>query len=115
MANTHITTMSYDLETTDDNNINQEIKDFLIAKGWNFSIPESMVDSYLKTSLIEKYVDTPMTTAWKSDIIPEDACGKFVEVIMAYNANHTVDKKSKFGRGSAFAVCDNLYKAVRIE
>lgn len=33
LAEGKVTTMSYDLDTTKDNNINQEIKDYLIVKG----------------------------------------------------------------------------------
>jgi len=65
-----VTTMSYDLEVKDDTNINQEIKDILIGKGWNFTEPERKVITYLGKERIEKNVDTPYTTAWKECVTP---------------------------------------------
>ena len=115
LAERKVTTISYDLDTTKDNNINQEIKDYLIAKGWNYIVPEQQVVRYVGKTTVEKNVDTPNTTAWKADMNPIDAINEFSAAIEAYNGNHMFDKPAKFGRGKAFAVCDNEYESLRIE
>lgn len=115
LAKGKVTTMSYDLDTTKDNNINQEIKDYLIDKGWNYLVPEQQVVSYTGNPIVEKNVDMPNTTAWKEGVNPSEAINEFCTAIEAYNINHTCDKPAKFGRGKAFAVCDNEYESLRKE
>lgn len=110
-----VTTMSYDLDTTKDNNINQEIKDYLIDKGWNYFVPEQQVVRYVGKSTVEKNAEMPNTTAWKAGLSPLEAINEFSAAIQAYNINHSLDKPAKFGRGDAFAVCDNEYESLRIE
>ena len=105
----HVTTMSYDLEVKDDTNINQEIKDYLIGKEWNFTIPERRVIPYLGKERTEKDADTPHTTAWKEGVTPKEAINEFCAAIEAYNTNHALDTPVKLGRGNAFAVKDNEY------
>lgn len=63
---------------------------------------------------IEKNVDTPYTTAWKECVTPKEAVGEFYTAILAYNAKHALDKPVVLGRGNAFAVCDNVYDAIKI-
>ena len=110
----HVTTMSYDLEVKDNTNINQEIKDYLIGKGWNFTIPEQKVIPYVGKTRVVKDADTPYTTAWKENVMPTDAVNEFYAAILAYNAKHALDKPVVLGRGNAFAVCDNVYDAIKI-
>ena len=114
LARGHVTTMSYDLEVKDDTNINQEIKELLIDKGWNFTIPEQRIIPYLGKERTETNADTPNTTAWKEGITPREAISEFRAAIDAYNSNHALDNPMKLGRGHAFAVCDNVYDAVKI-
>lgn len=114
LAQGNVTTMSYDLEVKDDTNINQEIKEILIEKGWNFAMPERKVVAYLGKERIEKNVETPYTTAWKECVTPKEAVGEFYTAILAYNAKHALDKPVVLGRGNAFAVCDNVYDAIKI-
>ena len=85
LAERKVTTISYDLDTTKDNNINQEIKDYLIAKGWNYIVPEQQVVRYVGKTTVEKNVDTPNTTAWKADMNPIDAINEFSAAILAFN------------------------------
>ena len=116
LVDEHVTTMTYDMVTKDDTNINQEIKDYLIDCGWKFIIPEQIVKSYNKsTERIEKDAPSPNTTAWKEKITPEDACMEFYQAIVASNTNHSLDDPMKLARGNAFAVRDNEYKALKIE
>lgn len=114
LAQGHVTTMSYDLEVKDDTNINQEIKDILIDKGWNFTIPEQKVIPYVGKTRVVKDADTPYTTAWKENVTPKEAVGEFYTAILAYNAKQALDKPVVLGRGNAFAVCDNVYDAIKI-
>ena len=114
LAKGNVTTMSYDLEVKVDTNINQEIKDILIDKGWNFTIPEQRIIPYRGNQRVENNVDTPYTTAWKEGITPSESVIEFYNAIVAYNAKHALDKPAVLGRGHAFAVCDNVYDAVRI-
>ena len=114
LAKEHVTTMSYDLEVKDDTNINQEIKDYLIGKEWNFTIPERRVIPYLGKERTEKDADTPHTTAWKEGVTPKEAINEFCAAIDAYNTNHALDTPVKLGRGNAFAVKDNEYDAIKI-
>ena len=109
-----VTTMSYDLEVKDDTNINQEIKDILIDKGWNFTIPEQKVIPYVGKTTVVKDADTPYTTAWKENVMPTDAVNEFYTAILAYNAKHALDNPMVLGRGNAFAVCDNVYDAIKV-
>lgn len=112
----HVTTMTYDVVTKDDTNINHEIKDYLAERGWAFTIPEQTVKSYNRsTERTEKDAPTPNTTAWKAKITPDEACGEFYQAIVAYNTNHSIDNPIKIARGNAFAVRDNEYKALKIE
>ena len=115
LSSSKVTTLSYDLETKDDSNINQEIKDYLIGHGWNFSIPQMRVIKYNNGERTEKCVETPMTTAWKASIPPANACEEFRMAIESYNAKHVHDRPARLARGSAFATRDNEYDAVRIE
>ena len=110
-----VTTMSYDLETKDDSNINQEIKDYLIEHDWSFSIPQMRVIKYNCRERKDESVETPRTTAWKANINPTQACDEFHAALEAYNCNHMGDEPAKFARGSAFATRDNEYDAIRIE
>lgn len=110
----HVTTISYDLEVKDDTNINQEIKEILVDKGWNFTMPERRVITYLGKERMEKNVDTPYTTAWKEGVTPKEAVNEFQAAIIAYNAKHALDKPAVLGRGNAFAVRDNEYEAIKI-
>lgn len=114
LAQGNVTTMSYDLEVKDDTNINQEIKEILIEKGWNFTMPERKVVAYLGKERTEKNVDTPYTTTWKENVMPTDAVNEFYAAILSYNAKHALDKPIVLGRGNAFAVCDNVYDAIKI-
>lgn len=114
LAQGHVTTVSYDLEVKDDTNINQEIKDILIDKGWNFTIPEQKVIPYVGKTRVVKDADTPYTTAWKENVMPTDAVNEFYTAILAYNAKHALDNPMVLGRGNAFAVCDNVYDAIKI-
>ncbi len=114
LAQGHVTTMSYDLEVKDDTNINQEIKDILIDKGWNFTIPEQKVIPYVGKTRVVKDADTPYTTAWKENVMPTDAVNEFYTAILAYNAKHALDNPMVLGRGNASAVCDNVYDAIKI-
>ena len=116
LVDEHVTTMTYDMVTKEDTNINQEIKGYLADLGWVFTIPEQIVESYNKsTERIEVEAPTPNTTAWKAKITPEEACKEFYQAIVAYNTNHSIDDPMKFARGNAFAVRDKEYKALRIE
>lgn len=110
-----VTTLSYDLETNDDSNMNQEIKDYLIEHDWNFSVPQMLVIKYTCGERTDKNIETPKTTAWKANINPTQACNEFHAALDAYNSNHMGDKPAKFARGKAFATCDNVYDAIMVE
>ena len=114
LAKGHVTTMSYDLEVKNDININQEIKEILIEKGWIFTVPEQRVITYLGKERTETDADVPHTTAWKEGITPSEAVNEFRSAIIAYNTNHSIDDPMKLGRGNAFAVRDNEYDAIKI-
>lgn len=114
LANGDVTTMSYDLEVTEDSGINQEIKDILISYGWIFTLPERKVITYLGKESVEKRVDTPFTTAWKEGITPNMAIKEFRAAIEAYNTKHVLDNPVVLGRGNAFAVKNNEYDAIKI-
>lgn len=109
-----VTTLSYDLAVKDDTNINQEIKDILLEKGWNFTIPEQRTIRYLGTQSAENDADTPKTTAWKEGVTPKEAINEFHSAIEAYNSKHLLDTPVVLGRGHAFAVCNNEYDAIKI-
>ena len=114
MSNSRVTTMTYDLETRNDNNINQEVKVLLGAKGWNFTIPERRQIKYYGNNVTQKDVEAPDTTAWKENISPSEACNEFKDAIQIYNNNHNLDTPMRFGKGNAFAVRDNEYDAIEI-
>lgn len=115
LAKGKVTTMSYDLETKDDSNINQEIKGYLNEKGWHFTVPKQKVVSCSKKERIVKDADTPFTTTWKEAITPDEAIKEFCIAIEAYNTKHVNDKPAKFGRGNVFAICNNEYDSMKIE
>ena len=115
LSEQQVTTLSYDMVVKDDNNINQEIKDILISKGWEYTIPKTNVISYSGINRVEANNDTPMTTAWKPGVTPKQACDDFYAAINAYNTNHSLDNPLKLARGSAFATCSNVYEAIRVE
>lgn len=115
MSDSRVTTMTYDLETLDDSNINQEVKDILAKNGWSFTISERTKIKYCFGCKLEKNVNTPNTTAWKEDISPSEACKEFWGAIQKYNTSHSQDIPVKrYGRGYAFAVRDNEYDAIKI-
>ena len=116
LADEPVTTMTYDMVVKDDANINQEIKDYLTERGWEFIIPKQIIERYLASDLrVEKDTPAPNTTAWKVNVTPAEACAEFKRAILAYNANHSLDDPMKFARGNAFAVRGNEYKALKVE
>ena len=115
LSEKQVTTLSYDMEVKDDSNINQEIREILVDKGWKYTIPETNVISYSGKNRVEINSDTPMTTAWKPGVTPNQACKEFYAAIIAYNTNHSLDKPLKLARGFAFATCSNVYEAIKVE
>lgn len=116
LADEPVTTMTYDMVVKDDTSINQEIKDYLAERGWEFIIPEQIIERYLVNDLqVEKDAPAPNTTAWKVNLTPAEACAEFKQAILAYNANHSLEDPMKFARGYAFAVSGNEYKALKVE
>ena len=113
MSDSRVTTMTYDLDTRNDNNINQEVKVLLAAKGWNFVIPERTKRNG-KFTTTEENANTPATTAWKENVSPSEACKEFVGTITEYDKRHEHDIPRHRGKGNAFAVRDNEYDAIEI-
>ena len=115
LADSSATTLSYDIEYDEDNSIYQEVKDYLAAKGWHFQIPEVRVVTKIGKERKDNNVDTPNTTAWKAGVTPKQACDDFQMVLLAYNSKHLGDTPKRFARGIAFATCNNIYDAVKVE
>lgn len=114
LAQGHVTTLSYDLDTDSGSNINQEIKEYLMGMEWRFVIPEIRAKDIMRGCQQKNNVDTPATTAWKEGVSPEDACADFCTALNKYDSKHSGDDPKKFARGKAFAVRDNEYEAVEI-
>lgn len=111
---TVVVTMSYDLDTTHDNNINAEVKGLLINYGWHFDCPEtSIIENGVNR--IERNIDLPSTIAWKVDITPEEAIADFQTALAAYNTNHIIDVPAKMARGHAFAITNNHYDCIWVK
>lgn len=111
---TTVVIMSYDLDTTCDNNINTEVKNLLINYGWHFDCPVTAV----KENGVwrdERNDELPSTTAWKVDTTPEDAVADFRRALVAYDTNHANDEPAKKGRGHAFAITNNRYDCIWIK
>lgn len=108
-----VVTMSYDLDTTCDNNINTEIKTLLVNYGWHFECPETTVIEF-ETERNECNDELPNTTAWKVDTTPEDAVVDFRRALVAYDTNHSNDVPAKKARGHAFAISNNHYDCIWI-
>lgn len=116
LVDEHVTTMTYDVVTKDDTNINHEIKDYLAERGWAFTIPEQTVKSYNRsTERTEKDAPHQTQRLGKQRLHPMRHVGNFYQAIVAYNTNHSIDNPIKIPRGNAFAVRDNEYKALKIE
>lgn len=111
---TAVVTMSYDLDTTHDNNINTEVKDLLTNYGWHFDCPETTIIENGVTR-VERNIDLPSTTAWKVNTTPEDAIVDFRTALTAYNTNHIGDVPEKMARGHAFAITGNHYDCIWIK
>ena len=115
LADSSVTTLSYDIEYDEENSIYQEVKDYLTDRGWHFQIPEVRVVPKVGKERIVLKVDTPNTTAWKAGVTPRQACEEFRMALVAYDTNHAVDTPKRFARGIAFAIRDNEYDAVKVE
>lgn len=111
---TAVVTMSYDLDTTHDNNINTEVKDLLTNYGWHFDCPETTIIKNGVTR-VELNIDLPSTTAWKVNTTPEDAIVDFRTALTAYNTNHIGDVPAKMARGHALAITNNHYDCIWIK
>ena len=111
---TTIVTMSYDLDTTHDTNINSEIKSYLQNYGWHFDCPETTVIQG-GVERTERNDELPSTTAWKVDCTPEQAMIDFRKALTAYDTAHIVDNPPKKGRGHAFAILNNHYDCIWIK
>jgi len=114
---TVVTTMAYDMETADDNNISTEIKDYLMNNlGWRNNIPEATLIRKGYKDSITYQEDMPASTLWKVQISPDEAINDFKLACEAYNVNHANDKPSlKIARGKAFAISNSQYDAVVIQ
>lgn len=115
LADSSVTTLSYDIEYNEDNSIYQEVKKYLVAKEWCFLIPELRVMTKTGKNRIVLKADTPNTTAWKAGITPKQACEEFRMALVTYDTNHADDTPKRFARGIAFATCNNVYDAVKVE
>lgn len=114
LRDTVVVTMSYDLDTTFDNNINSEIKALLISYGWHFDCPETTIIEN-GDQRTERDIDLPNTTAWKVDTTPENAIVDFKKALVAYDTNHISDKPARKARGHAFAITNNHYDCVWVK
>lgn len=108
-----VVTMSYDLDTTNDTNINAEVKTLLMNYGWHFCCPETTIIEN-ETKVIEGNIDLPSTTAWKFGITPERAIVEFQMALTAYDTKHISDIPAKKARGHAFAITNNNYDSIWI-
>ena len=111
---TAVVTMSYDLDTTHDNNINTEVKDLLTNYGWHFDCPETTIKEN-GVDRVERNTDLPSTTAWKVDTTPEEAIADFKTALTVYNTNHIGDVPAKMARGHAFAITNNRYDCIWVK
>ena len=115
LADSSVTTLAYDIEFNEDSNIYQEVKDYLVAKEWSFQIPKLRVLPKIGKERIISNAVTPNTTAWKAGVTPKQACEDFRMALLAYDTNHAGDTPKRFARGIAFATCNNIYDAVKVE
>lgn len=109
-----VVTLSYDLDTTHDNNINTEVKNLLTNYGWHFDCPETTIIENEATR-VEHNTDLPSTTAWKVDTTPEEAIADFKTALTVYNTNHIGDVPAKMARGHAFAITNNRYDCIWVK
>lgn len=85
--------MTYDLVQNGDNQLNTEIKETLIERGWNecvryFGKPYNHV--------IED--SAPSTTLWKQGDNQEEGCDDFEIVCLGYNTRHVAERKQAKGK-----------------
>lgn len=83
------TMLSYDMDTTDDPNINAFIKNELKAKGWHDWIIKTENQSYAtKQQTSVRNLPMPESTLWKVGVTPAVAIRDFKQSLNEYNAKH---------------------------
>lgn len=90
--------MTYDLVQNGDNQLNTEIKEALINRGWS-----DCARYWVK--LFNRIMEdsTPSTTLWKQGDDQEEGCSDFEIVCTRYNIQHLKEKRRAIGK----VVCVN--------
>lgn len=90
--------MTYDLVQNGDNQLNTEIKEALIQRGWS-DCARYRVKPYNR--VMED--SAPSTTLWKQGDDQEEGCRDFEIVCTIYNTQHFVERRQARGK----VVCVN--------
>ena len=100
--------LAYDMDTRWDNNINDEIKENLLRRGWRDTVitQHPSVNSYYTDNGLQ----LPNTTLIKDDLTLDRAENEFRWALIAYNEKHIMDnppKRAHYNRAVVFLI-DNL-------
>jgi hypothetical protein len=90
--------MTYDLVQNGDNQLNTEIKEALINRGWS-----DCALYRVKPSNRVMEDSTPSTTLWKQGDNQKEGCSDFAIVCTRYNIQHLEEKRRAIGK----VVCVN--------
>lgn len=103
--------LAYDMDTTQDKNINGEIKDYLLEHGWQATVitQHPSVNGYY----IGCKLPLPSTTLIKDGLTLKEAEAEFRWALVTYDAKHIMDspaRKACYNRAVVFWV--NSFKVL---
>lgn len=106
-AVSNVIVLSYDLDTPEISNLNDFIKQTLLADGWQDKIGNVIVRQLFYRDISQKN-KLLSSTLWKGGCTPAQVINEFESALLAYNTEHG----GLCAYGKAVAFCGNIYTAV---